>query len=372
MSKTLADIARMSGYSTATISRVINNQGQVSLETRDAILRALKAHAFVPRKYKRAQAEPPAQPAAGPIEVLLYTQTPSERVSREGDAIVFESLKPVAPSEFFSHANRLSNSFYLRILDGIVEEALRWKQRTVVTPVSDLLDAAFLADLNQPGNAGAILLGTYDDSMAAFAARCARPLVFADLVLEDGPFAVTFDNALGMAQAVGHLYALGHRRMGMAAGPMHMTGFRERLAGFRAETAAHGCVARPEWIYTGSNHVEHVAAWAAEFLRGADRPTALCCGNDFIALGVLRAAARLGLRVPRDLSLVGYDDSELAAIADTPLTTVQAPTVELGRCCVRQLMLQGKVGRAHTPSGSTLRLKPMLVARASTAAPPDA
>lgn len=365
---TLDDIARAAGCSAATVSRVINNRGAVGIETRAAILKVLKQQGFVPRKYRRDNpAEPVSETATRLVEVVLHIPTPMEQVEHGPGGLTIMPLKPVDPDDLLGPQHRLSNSFFLRIVDGIVEELLRWGYRAVVTPSRGLLDADWLAELNGPQRCGAILLGVYDDEMLRFAARCKRPLVFADLVYEHGPLAVSFDNASGIAQALEHLAALGHRRIGMAAGPLYMTGFRERLAAFRAECAARGLETCEAWIHTGSNHMAHVAEWAGALLRAPERPTALLCGNDFIALGVLKAAREASVGVPEQLSLVGFDDIEPAVLAEPPLTTVRVPALELGRFSARELLMQIRSGRSNVPNGTCLRLRPALVVRGSTA-----
>ncbi|MFQ3587372.1 MAG: LacI family DNA-binding transcriptional regulator [Fimbriimonadaceae bacterium] len=149
--------------------------------------------------------------------------------------------------------------------------------------------------------------------------------------------AVVCDNRDGVEQVVRHLAELGHRKVGHVAGRKDMVDAEVRLEHFQAETAAAGIELRPEWIRSGDFEAEPGAAAAREILAGKDRPTAIFAANDESALGVLHAAAAMGLRVPRDLSVVGFDDFRLASRTTPRLTTVRQPAESMATAAMEYL-----------------------------------
>jgi LacI family transcriptional regulator len=116
-------------------------------------------------------------------------------------------------------------------------------------------------------------------------------------------------------------------------------------------------------VSANSNRIDHAQAGTMRVLGQPDRPTALVCANDCAAVGVVRAAHELGVSIPGQLSVVGFDDADFASLVLPPLTTIRTPTVDIGRQAVRQLMLQ-----IQRPSlrGTRVRLMPELVVRGST------
>jgi DNA-binding LacI/PurR family transcriptional regulator len=150
-------------------------------------------------------------------------------------------------------------------------------------------------------------------------------------------FSVRMDNAGGAAEAVAYLRQLGHRRIAFVAGPEGGRSNRERYAGYLRGIAANGLGPAPELIVSGGGLLEDGPRALAALTRPevvTDRPTAVLCYNDLAAIGLLAAAARAGLRVPDELSVVGFDNIPLSAYATPPLTTVEQPTGALGRAAV--------------------------------------
>jgi DNA-binding LacI/PurR family transcriptional regulator len=153
---------------------------------------------------------------------------------------------------------------------------------------------------------------------------------------QPGPniYSVRMDNEAGAREAVTYLHALGHRRIGFVAGPEGGRSSRERLSGYRQGIRACGLDASDELIRHGAGLPEDGHAALDAFLRLAQPPTAVLCYNDLTALGLLAAAARAGLRVPGDLSVVGYDNIPLSAFAVPPLSTVEQPKAAMGRAAI--------------------------------------
>ncbi|NUT53133.1 MAG: substrate-binding domain-containing protein, partial [Saccharothrix sp.] len=163
---------------------------------------------------------------------------------------------------------------------------------------------------------------------------------------------------------------LGHRRIGEFAGPAERMCARARLGGIRAALDAHGVglddrlVRIGQWFAfeDGFNH-------ARELLRLPDPPTAVLCGNDLQALGVYEAARQAGLRIPQDLSVIGFDDIPAVRWCSPPMTTIRQPMVEMGAAAA-ELVLDLSAGR--TPAQTRVELATTLIIRDSTAPPhPD-
>jgi LacI family transcriptional regulator len=184
--------------------------------------------------------------------------------------------------------------------------------------------------------------------------------------LPSGTPCVLPDEEAGGRVAAEHVLAHGHRRVAFLAGVVDMWATTARVAGFRAALAAAGLPYDEELVRYGTYRIGSGHALAREVLRGPDRPTALICGNDRMALGALLAAAEAGLHVPGDLSIMGYDDEpQLASEAVPALSTVRLPYEEMGEWAVRRLLADEFAG---LPDRTLLPCT--LVERASVGPPP--
>jgi LacI family repressor for deo operon, udp, cdd, tsx, nupC, and nupG len=179
---------------------------------------------------------------------------------------------------------------------------------------------------------------------------------------------VHIDNAKAAYQAMDHLYGLGHRRIGIVTGPLVSPLSRDRLSG--ATARAKKQKAEREFIVMHGDFSIESGAVAAERLLGrSEPPTAMFCFNDEMAMGAIEVAKRLGIRVPQQLSVVGFDDIRFSRHMDPPLTTIAQPMREIGEGTVRLLLsILAGGDDAETPQSVTLSHK--LVVRASTAPPP--
>ncbi len=184
---------------------------------------------------------------------------------------------------------------------------------------------------------------------------------------------IVSDDRGGARQAVEHLACLGHRRIGHIAGSAEISTTAERLAGYREAMAERGLPVDERWIVEGGLVESEGEQGMEQVLRlpGAERPTAVFVANDFAALGAMAALRRAGVRVPDEMSIVGYNDSQLAGRSQPPLTTLRVPLQEMGRVAADTLIkrLTGEAGVAHSPVQVVLPVE--LVVRGSTAPPPD-
>jgi LacI family transcriptional regulator len=205
-----------------------------------------------------------------------------------------------------------------------------------------------------------------EDSLVEELVAAGTPVVLVNRTIERGGVtAVVPDDGNGEAQAVQHLYGLGHRRIGFVAGPLFTSNAASRLASFGQGAAGLGLRAATT---VEAEAFDEVAGYRAGSALLAEHPqlTAVIAGNDLLAIGVIEAAARQGLTCPRDLSVVGFNDMLLAGRVSPPLTTVRVPEYEIGARAA-ELLLAG----IENPQRSveTVLFPCELIVRGSTAPP---
>jgi len=327
------DVARRAGVSTATVSRTLSRPDLVSPATRRTVLRVIKDLGYAPNS------------AAKHL-----------RTRRSGNLLV------TVPD--------ISNPFFSLILQGIEDEAQRKGYAVLLgdTQHDPKREARYASMLMRKEADGLIFLGHRLPKPAAQLVRSMAPR-YAPIVngCEFSPRlgvpSVHIDNAAAAAEAMDHLYRLGHRRIGIVTGPLVSPLSRDRLTGAtaraRAERAEHDLL-----VAQGNFSIEAGAAAAGRLLERRDPPTAVFCFNDEMAMGMIEAARRRGVRVPRDLSVIGFDDIRFAGHMDPPLTTIAQPMREIGEGTVRMLV-DILAGRTIAPLSVTL--PHTLVVRSSTA-----
>jgi DNA-binding LacI/PurR family transcriptional regulator len=192
------------------------------------------------------------------------------------------------------------------------------------------------------------------------------PTVLVNAAIEGLGFPrVACDDAVAVEQAMGHLLSLGHTKIGLVLGPVDHVPSNRKLAAARLMAAKAGIPLEPSQIVHSMYSLETAQAAALRLLRTG--VTGIVCASDPMALGTIRAARRAGLRVPDDLSVVGYDDSALMNYTDPPLTTVRQPIEPMGRIVTELLVAQ--ITGAAVPHDELL-FEPELVVRGSTGAVP--
>ena len=182
---------------------------------------------------------------------------------------------------------------------------------------------------------------------------------------DDVPF-VGATNWSGGRSATRHLIELGHHRIAMIGGPEQILCCRARLDGYRSAIEAAGLPVDPRLIVATELTPEHGRAAALGLLNRPERPSAIVCGNDLQALGVYQAARSLAVRIPADLSVVGFDDLPIAGLADPPLTTVHQPLFDMAQAATELALTLGRGEKAKQPR---LELATTLTIRHSTAPP---
>ena len=327
------DVAKRAGVSTATVSRVFSQPDVVAPSTRRKVLVASNHLRFTPN-----------------IASKLF------RTQRTAKILV------TVPD--------ISNPFFSLILQGIEDAAQREGYSVLLgdTQHDAKREERYAQMLKRREADGLIFLGHRLPKQAAELVR-AMPNGKAPVVngCEFSPRlgipSVHIDNATAAADAMDHLYRLGHRRIGIVTGPLVSPLSRDRLRGVSAR-AKKARAERDLIIASGDFSIESGTVAAARLLGRKDPPTAIFCFNDEMAMGVIETARRHQLRVPDDLSVVGFDDIRYASHIDPPLTTIAQPMRQIGEGTVR-LLLEILVGD-KVPESVTL--PHTLVIRSSTAA----
>jgi LacI family transcriptional regulator len=335
---TLATVAASAGVSVATVSKVLNGRSDVAAQTRAHVQQVLAQHEYVPSAARRAEAVTPATvELAFDGELHVYSseivQGVVDAAAEVGVAVVL-SIRAGGPRNVNPDQPA-----------GWARELVAAGRRAVIAVTSEL-SAAHLAALD----------------------RARIPLVVVDpLNLPRAKVtSVGSTNFAGGLAATHHLLGLGHRAIGYVGGPATAACNQARMHGFRAAMESVGATVRPEYVTTGRFVYEDGVAGGTVLLDLPERPTAIFAGSDEMALGVIEAARGHGLRVPQDLSVVGFDDTQLARMASPPLTTVRQPLWEMGGVALRTAL---RLAAGETVESHHVELATALVVRGSTAPP---
>ena len=363
MSATLEDVAKQTGFSIATISRVVNGAEGVSADVRAVVGKAITELGYIAKRGRASQGNSERKERL--IEVILHRRTTVEPIKASPGGVAIGPVTAATPEIMLSRSTDPNNDFYRTILDGILDELRTQGGKAVVQVVNDLAAPAVLNGLKDDLD-GVLLVGEGGPALEAFSKGCRHPLVLVDVLQGAATHeVVTSDNAAGLGQAVEHLAQLGHRRVGYVSGVDDATG-RERAAAFRFHAMRLGLDVPPAWQAVPYDSIAGTTERLLPMLSAPGCPTALACCNDWGALAVIRAAMLAGLRIPQDLSLVGFDDILIASLTQPPLTTIHVATAAIGRMAVRLVLTQ----RARLASGCTVRIPTHLIVRNSTAAAP--
>jgi LacI family transcriptional regulator len=340
---TLSEVAKAAGVSVPTASKVLNGRADVSAATRARVQSA--------------------------IEALGYTPTTGRRTpqARAQVTIVFDALVVLYPAQ---------------VLSGILSAAGDLGVDIVVTDLASTggkaLGRAWFREQAAAGRCGVIVVTTeVTSAQVADCADAGLSLVAIDpITLDDastdaanteGLVSVSATNWSGGLAATEHLLAIGHRRIGFAGGPRGSRSAQQRLFGHLAALEKHRVEPDRELLLTRGFTYEHGDEMARTLLSLPTPPTAIVASSDSCALGVMHAARELGLALPDELSIVGFDDTYAAEWASPQLTTVRQPMREMGRLALRTVL---SMARGERPGTHLFELATTLVVRASTTAPP--
>lgn len=328
---TLAQIAEEAGVSLATISKVLNGRSDVAASTREKVELLLSSHG-----YQRRGSASSSRSAL--IELVFH------ELDRIWSMELIDGVESVAKTHGLSVVLTVTGDRHSPAREWI-EGVLRRRPAGVVLVFSELAP-----ELRERLRSRAI------------------PFVIVDPAGDPSPDAPSVGSAnwSGGLAATRHLIELGHRRIAAITGPGDMMCSLARLDGYRSAMNSAGLPIDPSWERYGDFHVGGGRDRMAELLALPERPTAVFAGSDLQALGALEAARAVGLSVPDDLSIVGYDDIPVAQWVSPRLTTVHQPLRRMGEEAAKLVLELGRSTPASTPR---MDLATSLVVRDSTAPP---
>ncbi|MBP2437625.1 LacI family DNA-binding transcriptional regulator [Microbacterium amylolyticum] len=326
---TITDVARAAGVSVATVSKVINGRDGIAVATSARVMQVVDKLG-----YERS---------------LVATSLRQSKTNVIG--VLVAEFEPFALQLLQGISDALSDTQYdVLVYAGAVSVGNHrgWENRSLSRLGGTLIDAAILVTPTLASPDASIPLVAIDPHTGS-----------------GGPATIDGDNLSGARAATEHLISLGHTRVGHLRGRDDLESAHVRERGYREAMHDAGLPIPPTFVTTGGYRADDANSGAVALLDAEVRPTAVFAANDVSAIELIRVAHERGLRVPEDLSIVGFDDIPDAASASPALTTVRQPLREMGAAAVEAIieMLQGKDTSAH------MRLPTRLVVRASTAPP---
>lgn len=330
---TIGDVARAAGVSITTVSRFINGQYKyMSQQTRERLL--------------------------GVVEQLGYIPNSAAQSLKSGKSRLIGVI-----------VTNIAHPYWSTVLSGVEEACRRLGYSAIFTSASEKpeLESHYIKMLMNKQVDG-LLLNPTGHNVEAISRLPALgcPVVALDRTTPDLRCdLVAMDNVYGARLAVEHLLSLGHRRIGMVSWePRNLSNRHERLQGYTEALARAGLPSRPEDVaLSGTNWGDAIRQTMALFRR-KDRPTAVFAASSMLNLEVLEGLKRLGLRVPDDVSVVGYDDSPWDPLLHPPLTTVATPAHRMGIAAAKHLTKCIENGGSQ--ASQDIRLRPRLIIRNST------
>ncbi len=274
----------------------------------------------------------------------------------------------------------ITNPFFPELVQGFEDVAVKGGYEILITSTSydpNRMELAVRRMLERKVDGVAVMTFGIELPYLNQLASAGIPLVFVD----DGPpspqrIILKVDYKQGIRQAVQHLAALGHRRIAFISGPTQQLSSRLRRTAFEQSLEEIGVTPQPDFMIEGNHTPQGGAQGAQQLLSLETLPTAVVCSNDMTAIGLLRAATQAGLRVPADLSVVGFDDIHFAEFVSPPLTTVRMSRTLLAEAAVQALRQRAEASTngGETPAPAQERIisvPTQLTVRQSTDFPPN-
>ena len=299
---TMADVARMAGVSTATVSHVVNGTRTVRAETRRLVVEAIEATGYSPNTLARSLAT----------------------ASTRSIAVVMSAI---------------TNPYFGQMLQGIEAEADRHGYTLLLADSRDdpEHELHLVRGMHERRVDGIVLAPSAVPKQALdYVSAHSLPVVLADRLVDDRYDQVGPDNAEPMAELVDHLAAGGHRRIGLVAGRRGLATTEERVRGFREGLRRNGIEPDPDLLVEGRSLAESAVVATRGLLD--HRPTALITANNGMTIGAMQALGEAGLRVPADIALVGFDDFPWAEWFSPRLTVIAQPCGDIGAEAARLLL----------------------------------
>ncbi len=328
----IKEVAKRAKVSTATVSRTINDSEKVKPETAARVRQAIEELNFYPNTHARTL-------VSGRSRML---------------GLIISDI---------------TNPFFPELVKGFEDRAVQSGQEVIIgnTDYSPKRMAGCIRRMVERKVDGvAIMTSEGDPALVTELTRRNIPTVFMDTGTNTAHSAnIRIDYAQGIHEAMNHLYALNHRRIGFITGPMDLESVRVRRTAFLSGLKSHGLPERG-LIEIGDHRIEGGANAMRNLLKLAHPPTAVMTSNDLTAIGALGAIHEAGLRVPDDFSLIGFDDISFAHLTQPPLTTIILSRTQLAITAFAALeaLIRNEAGRSHVDYGISTHL----VMRGSTRA----
>lgn len=328
----IVQVAKRANVSTATVSRVLNGFPGVREKTVEKVRRAIKEMNYVPN--------------------------PNARSLRVGRTRLFGLI-----------ISDVNNPFFPELIDAFESLAAAQGIEVIFTHTNydpKRLHNCIRRMIERSVDAIAVMTSEVEEEALQQATQAGVPLV----LMNQRKFVEKYPNILveyatGFREALEHLLALGHRDIGFIAGPANLNSAQGRKEAFKAALRAHGLKVRPEWIVAGDMRVEGGRTAMARLLAGNPRPTAVLASNDLMAVGALQAAHQARIRVPKEMSIIGFDDLPITEMVHPALSTIRHPRREVA---ARAFDCLWKAVQGEDPATGDV-LHPHLVVRSSTAPP---
>jgi LacI family transcriptional regulator len=339
---TIHDVARMAGVHRSTVSRVLTGQGSVSEKSKQKVLDAAKKMNF--------------------------------HLNTVASALKSQRKSAIGLLSFWHCSPNASDVFYQQTLTGIIDEITRSKFNLLLNNIEGTLDPSNeKMKFCYESHLGGILLMAplvKDEAAFDFLSGLNIPVLFLLYKPQDPRYSfVDLDNRQGARLAVDHLTELGHRRIAFIGGEMeYSSNARDRYEGYKESLRVARLKEDPQLVSNGYFWSQHGEDSMKTFLAlpADQRPTAVFASTDAIAYGALKTLTEAGLRVPEDISIVGFDDNELASHLKPGLTTIRQPFYNIGQEAVKLLeaLIAAPQGKARHQF-----VAPELIVRGSTAPP---
>jgi len=302
---TLRDIASLTGFSINTVSRSLNNKEEVNADTRAKILAAADKLGYRPNRLAKGL----RSNKTGTIGVVVTD------VANPFFSALVKGIARAARDLGYSIILQDSDEDYAGEEEAIQVLLAEQVDGILITPVqSHKQMIEKLTEAQFPF----VLVGRY----------------FQDL---DTNYVVP-DDYQGGFLATEHLIQQGYTRLAMVNGPLHISSARERFQGFSDAMSKHGIPLDESLVISGALTVEEGLSLSRSILKQVPRPSAIVCYSDFVAFGVMQAIREIGLSIPEDIAVVGFDDVWMSSCLEVPLTTIRSPKEELGRQAMQLLV----------------------------------
>ena len=330
---TITAVARRAGVSIATVSRVINGSTKVTPQTAEQVQLAIKELNFYPDTNARA---------LGTGRSCLYGLIISD----------------------------ITNPFFPELVKAFEDVAVEHGQDVLIANTDydpKRMEHCVSRMLQRKVDGVAIMTSEMDERLVEVFSHRRVPLVFLDAAhVPANVSSIRIDYALGVASALEHLVSLGHKRVGFISGPLSLHSAQMRKQAFESVMKQRKLPVAEHLLQSGNHRADGGYKAMLLILKGKPTPTAVFCSNDLTAIGAMGAIHEHGLRVPEDISIIGYDDILLSGYTRPALTTLAISRKEIAKTAFSSLFSASERNKTDIMTGQQHLIRPILIQRSST------